>query len=77
MNVIKQYDVFPSEGGWRYAGAMWAGGPIIDQSPWFATEKAARAASQKARGASQAAYLAKVQELGYESIAEFDADFAK
>jgi len=50
---MKQYDVFPSEGGWRYAGAIWAGGPIIDQSPWFASEKAARAASQRARSVSR------------------------
>lgn len=33
--------VFASEGGFRVCGGVWAGGPIIKQSPWFATREEA------------------------------------
>jgi hypothetical protein len=46
---MKQYDVFASEGGYRYAGAIWAGGPVIDASPWFATADEAKSASDAQR----------------------------
>jgi len=39
--------MFRSEGGWRVCGGVWNGGPIIDQSPWFATrEEAEREAGE-------------------------------
>ena len=39
--------VFRSEGGFRVCGGVWAGGPIIHQSPWFATrEEAERVAAE-------------------------------
>lgn len=33
--------IFASEGGFRVCGGVWAGGPIIKQSPWFATREEA------------------------------------
>ena len=44
---MKLYEVFSSEGGYRFAGGIWAGFPIIDQSPWFATEEEARRAAKE------------------------------
>lgn len=38
---MKVYDVFASEGGYRVCGAVWAGCPVIDSSPWFATREEA------------------------------------
>lgn len=37
--------VFRSEGGFRVCGGVWAGSPIIKQSPWFATREEAERAS--------------------------------
>ena len=39
--------IFRSEGGFRVCGGVWAGGPIIKKSPWFATrEEAERVAAE-------------------------------
>lgn len=43
------YDIFKSEGGYRVCGATWAGGPVIDSSPWFATMEEAEAHRDKMR----------------------------
>lgn len=46
--------VFRSEGGWRVCCGVWAGGPIIDQSPWFKTrEEAEREAEEMHRGGAR------------------------
>lgn len=44
---MNKYDVFKSEGGFRVCGGVWAGGPIMAQSPWFATQAEAEAESMK------------------------------
>lgn len=45
---MKQYDVFKSEGGYRYAGQVCNGGnPVMSSSPWFETEKEAKMAVYK------------------------------
>lgn len=44
---MKVYDVFRSEGGYRVCGAIWAGGPVIDSSPWFPTREEAEEGVQK------------------------------
>ena len=45
---MKLYQVFASEGGYRFAGAIWDGRPILSCSPWFPTEELAqRAASER------------------------------
>lgn len=49
---MKQYEVFKSEGGYRYAGLTQNGNPIMNQSPWFATRKEAEKRAEKARLAS-------------------------
>ena len=36
-------DIFKSEGGWRVAHNVWAGGPDMRNSPWFATRDEAKA----------------------------------
>ena len=45
---MKLYDIFKSEGGFRFAGALWVGNPIISSCPWFAKkEDAVNAARMK------------------------------
>lgn len=44
---MKVYDIFASECGYRVCGAVWAGGPVIDSSPWFSTREEAEACVQK------------------------------
>lgn len=44
---MQLFDVFKSEGGFRVCGALWAGGPVISSSPWFATREQAEASAQK------------------------------
>jgi hypothetical protein len=46
---MKQYQVFESEGGYRFAGSIWAGGPVLDSSPWYETKAEANAASDAQR----------------------------
>jgi hypothetical protein len=46
---MKRYDVFQSEGGYRYASGIWNGNPIMDSSLWFATKEEALAAAKKAK----------------------------
>ena len=44
---MKLYEIFKSEGGYRFAGALWADDPILSSCPWFAKkEQATRAAKQ-------------------------------
>ena len=35
---MKLFDVFPSEKGYRVAGKIVNGSPVIDRSPWFSTK---------------------------------------
>jgi hypothetical protein len=46
---MKQYDVFQSEGGYRYAGQVCNCGnpPVMSSSPWFETELEAKKASYR------------------------------
>ena len=48
-------DIFRSEGGWRVAHNVWAGGPDMRNSPWFATrvEAEAHLADWKAKRAEE------------------------
>ena len=50
---MEAYEIFKSEGGFRFAGETYAGGPVIDKSPWFPTKKAAEKAAIKARAKEQ------------------------
>ena len=68
---MKQYEVFASEGGYRYAGAIWAGGPILDSSPWFKSEAEAKDASDAQRE-RDAQWLA--DELDRLGLTEADLD---
>ena len=38
---MTQYEVFKSEGGYRVAGEIVNGGPVMKKSPWYATKKSA------------------------------------
>ena len=46
---MKVYEIFKSEGGYRFAGAIWAGGPVVENSPWFARVADAKKAAEKQR----------------------------
>lgn len=46
---MEHFDVFRSDGGWRVCGGIWAGGPILRQSPWFADEAQAKAVARQMR----------------------------
>lgn len=61
---MKQYEVFRSEGGYRYAGAICANGPILDSSPWFKTEKEAKAASDAQRARDKKWLQDEMERLG-------------
>lgn len=61
---MKRYQVFASEGGYRFAGAIWAGGPIIDRSPWFPSREAAQKAAKKAKAKEAARVKSERQQLG-------------
>lgn len=59
---MDKFEIFKSEGGWRYCGALWAGNPVIDQSPWFATRREAEKAARRARALSEFRQLAQACE---------------
>lgn len=61
---MKLYEVFASEGGYRYAGAIWADGPVIDQSPWFETKDEAEEAAEKARARGERLYDEQLARAG-------------
>lgn len=44
---MKQYDIFESEGGYRVAGDIHAGGPVMSASPWRKTRRGAEALRRK------------------------------
>jgi len=44
---MERFDVFRSEGGWRVALSVVGENPVMDNSPWFETERAAKAFSAK------------------------------
>ena len=44
---MKQYDIFESEGGYRVAGALHAGWPVMRLSPWRKTRRGAEALRKK------------------------------
>ena len=44
---MKQYDIFESEGGYRVAGDIHAGGPVMRLSPWRKTRRGAEALRKK------------------------------
>lgn len=44
---MKQYDIFESEGGYRVAGDIHAGGPVMRLSPWRKTRREAEALRKK------------------------------
>ena len=46
---MKKYEVFRSEGGYRVAGEICNGGPVMKKSPWYATKKAATCVSSNMR----------------------------
>lgn len=46
---MKKYEVFASEGGYRYAGEVWASGPVLNSSPWFSTVQEAQDSSDAQR----------------------------
>ena len=51
---MNKFDVFASEGGYRYAGAIHAGGPVMSCSPWFKMiedAEAKAAAAEREEGA--------------------------
>lgn len=50
---MERYDIFKSEGGFRVCGGTWAGGPVIDSSPWYATLEEA----EKGRDAMKARHF--------------------
>jgi uncharacterized protein YegP (UPF0339 family) len=47
--IMKQGDIYKSEGGYRVAWSMWGDGPIITNSPWYATEQEAKSAIEAQR----------------------------
>lgn len=73
-DAMKVYDVFASEGGYRFAGSIWADGPVMDQSPWFETMEAAILAAEEKKADDAAEYLEKVQALGFTSVEEFERE---
>lgn len=42
---MQLYDVFASEGGYRVAGEIVNGGPVISKSKWYPSKRAAQCAS--------------------------------
>lgn len=42
---MKKYEVFQSEGGYRVARQIVNGGPVMNQSPWYETKRAATCAA--------------------------------
>ncbi|HBS60896.1 MAG TPA: hypothetical protein DEA44_16740 [Firmicutes bacterium] len=44
---MKQGDIYKSEGGYRIAWVIWAGGPVISSSPWYSTFEEAQAAVER------------------------------
>ena len=61
---MEKFDVFASEGGYRYAGSVYLGGPVINQSPWFKTKGAAEKAAKYAKNASKMAAEQTMLDLG-------------
>ena len=50
---MKKNEVFKSEGGYRVAGAVVNGGPVMKESPWYATKRAAQCAANNKKRADK------------------------
>ena len=50
---MKQGDIYKSEGGYRVAWAMWGDGPVITNSPWYATHEEAEQAIKERKAANE------------------------
>ena len=65
---MKKYEVFASEGGYRFAGGVYAGGPVIESSPWFKTKAAATKAAAIAKSVAIRENVAECKRLGIELV---------
>lgn len=63
---MNKFDVFASEGGYRYAGAIHAGGPVMSCSPWFKMIEDAEEAAAKATAAEMEEGARRRLEYGIE-----------
>ena len=62
--IMEKFDVFASEGGYRYAGRIYLESPVIDQSPWFTTKAKAEKAAKAANKAEQQRCINDMASLG-------------
>lgn len=46
---MEQYDVFPSEGGYRVCLGIHNNNPVIDKCPWFKTKSGAKAVARETK----------------------------
>ena len=44
---MRLFEIFKSEQGFRVAGKLVNGGPVLDKSPWFSTETEAASHAEK------------------------------
>lgn len=51
---MKLFEIFPSEGGYRVAGEIVNGGPVMNKSKWYATKRAAQCAANNMKRRKEA-----------------------
>ena len=76
---MKQGDIYKSEGGYRVAWAMWGDGPVITNSPWYATYEEAEQAIRERQAANerQAAIDKAIQDGDLRALEKIDPKTAQ